>query len=113
MDAREKVAEAICGVTGSGQMFPWHTLNEREKDAWRAMADAALGALNLTEEWGATCDRWKGGRKVRKTRQGAEDDIVIATAPSVGPWSALEPPPPTVEEMRIESRLVTPWEARS
>lgn len=43
-DIRDKIAEAICGSTGAGRMFPWHTLNEFDRDAWRAMVDAARDA---------------------------------------------------------------------
>ncbi len=41
----DRVAEAICASTAAGRMFPWSTLNERERDAWRAMATAAVEAL--------------------------------------------------------------------
>jgi hypothetical protein len=43
-DAREKVAEVICGATSAGKLFPWAELTERERDAWRKMADAAIAA---------------------------------------------------------------------
>lgn len=46
----DAAAEAICAATSSGQMFPWSTLNETDRDAWRRMAQAAIDALNLTEE---------------------------------------------------------------
>ncbi|AFA45102.1 hypothetical protein SEA_GALACTIC_88 [Mycobacterium phage Galactic] len=41
----ERAAQAICETTGSGRMFPWNTLSEQEKDAWRRMADAAFDVL--------------------------------------------------------------------
>lgn len=43
-DIRDKIAEAICESTTSGRMFPWHSLSESDRDAWRRMADAAGGA---------------------------------------------------------------------
>ena len=48
----DKVAEAICGASTAGRMFPWDTLAEGERDAWRVMAAAAVDALGLTEEIG-------------------------------------------------------------
>ncbi|UVK63066.1 hypothetical protein SEA_BEAKIN_80 [Mycobacterium phage Beakin] len=41
----EKVAEAIRGETSGGRIFPWNTLTETEKDAWRRMANAAFDVL--------------------------------------------------------------------
>ncbi len=41
-EARDSVAQAICESTSAGRLFPWATLSERERDAWRRMADAAL-----------------------------------------------------------------------
>ncbi|ASZ74459.1 hypothetical protein I5H97_gp085 [Mycobacterium phage Wachhund] len=41
----ERAAQAICETTSSGRMFPWNTLTEQEKDAWRRMADAAFDVL--------------------------------------------------------------------
>ena len=115
MGAREKVAEAICGVTGAGQMFPWQTLSEREKDAWRARADAAIQALGLTEEWGVR--RGQGvfqfhtdGFPTEQAAQASADRINkrywkenenVAGAAIAAP------------EAHPVSRLVTPWEARS
>jgi len=48
----DKVAEAICGASHAGKLFPWSGLSEVERDAWRAMAAAAVDALQLTEEIG-------------------------------------------------------------
>lgn len=48
----DKVAEAICGASHAGKLFPWSGLSEVERDAWRAMAAAAVDALGLTEEIG-------------------------------------------------------------
>jgi hypothetical protein len=49
----DKVAEAICGTTSAGKLFPWPTLTESEREAWRRMAVAAIDALRLTEETNA------------------------------------------------------------
>jgi hypothetical protein len=46
----DKVAEAICGATSAGQLFPWPTLTESEREAWRRMAVAAIDVLRVTEE---------------------------------------------------------------
>lgn len=40
-DIRDKIAEALCESTTSGRMFPWHSLSESDRDAWRRMVDTA------------------------------------------------------------------------
>ncbi|WP_169619254.1 hypothetical protein [Mycolicibacterium peregrinum] len=43
-EARDKVAEAICGTTSAGRLFPWAAQRESEREQWRRMADAAVAA---------------------------------------------------------------------
>lgn len=72
-------------------------------------AEVVADRLNLHEEWGATCDQWNGGRHVRRTREEAWDDAVSATEKDRGPYSMLEPPPPAMDDMRLERRWVSGW----
>lgn len=44
-ELRDAMAEAICGATSAGKLFPWSTLDEKDRDMWRRMADAALSAV--------------------------------------------------------------------
>ncbi|AXQ62217.1 hypothetical protein SEA_SPIKELEE_88 [Mycobacterium phage Spikelee] len=39
------IEKAIRGETSAGRIFPWNTLTELEKDAWRRMANAAFDVL--------------------------------------------------------------------
>ncbi|KIU17895.1 hypothetical protein [Mycolicibacterium llatzerense] len=41
-ETRDAFAQAICESTSAGKLFPWATLTERERDAWRRMAEAAM-----------------------------------------------------------------------
>ncbi len=43
-EMRDQMAEAICLSTESGRLFPWATLSDVDRDAWRAIADAAIAA---------------------------------------------------------------------
>lgn len=74
------------------------------------LAEKVAEALQLSQEWAATCDQWKGGRHVRPTRCEAEDDIIAAGAPNPGLYACFEPPPPALEDMRVEHRVVGLWE---
>lgn len=96
----EAAAEAICGATGSGRMFPWDTLNETERDAWREMARAAIQALGLTElvqelpvpnGQPCTCNRQDG----RHYGMGCDYRRTVDWVPHrrlVSPWVVVEHP---------------------
>jgi di/tripeptidase len=79
------------------------------EDILEALAAAGFAVARLTEEWGATCDQWSGGHIVRSSRAEAENDAAVATERDRGPYSCLEPPPPSIDDMRIETRSVSPW----
>lgn len=86
----DRVAEAICGSTSAGKLFPWAELSERERDAWRRMARAAIGALGLTEERRVVTPQGTS-RAVRP------DEVVLGERlRAMGWW--------------IEARLLTGWE---
>ncbi|OBK04677.1 hypothetical protein A5746_10290 [Mycolicibacterium conceptionense] len=40
----DKVAEAICGTTSAGKLFPWRESSESIREPWRRMAEAAIAA---------------------------------------------------------------------
>lgn len=44
-DLRDRIAAVACGATSAGKLFPWDTLSEPQKDAWRTMADAVIAEL--------------------------------------------------------------------
>lgn len=45
-DRLDRVAKAICGASLAGKWFPWDSLDDAERDAWREMAAAAIEALD-------------------------------------------------------------------
>jgi hypothetical protein len=49
-DLRTRIAVAACGATSAGKLFPWDTLSEPQRDAWRAIADAVIRDV-LTPEF--------------------------------------------------------------
>lgn len=51
-DLRDRIGKAICDATSAGKLFPWNTLNDREKETWRGYADAVIVALGLRPERG-------------------------------------------------------------
>jgi hypothetical protein len=90
----DKVAEAICGASHAGKLFPWSGLSEVERDAWRAMAAAAVDALGLTEEVGFR-HRFPNGRSV--LLEDADVKVARVLAATTG------------SEITEVSRLVSPW----
>lgn len=46
-ELRERIAAAACGATSAGKLFPWETLSEAQRDAWRTVADAVIGEIDL------------------------------------------------------------------
>ncbi|OCB09259.1 hypothetical protein A5717_26145 [Mycolicibacterium porcinum] len=42
----DRVAEAICGETSAGKLFPWAESSEENREPWRRMARAAIAALH-------------------------------------------------------------------
>jgi len=91
----DKVAEAICGATSSGQLFPWSEATEQEREAWRRMAQAAMDALQLTEET-AFQHHFPNGRSVLLT-----DLTDIKTARKVAAQAGME--------LTEVFRLASPW----
>jgi hypothetical protein len=57
-DLRDRIATAACGATSAGKLFPWNTLSEPQKDAWRAMADAVIAELSLRRDTVGLIHRW-------------------------------------------------------
>lgn len=98
----DAVAEAIRDV----DPFKMHHNQQKNRylEDYRHMAQAAIDALGLTEEWGATCHDWKGGRMVRQSLSEAVADRECELGRERGWADSIRP-----EEMWIESRLVSPW----
>jgi len=47
---RDRIAAAACGATSAGKLFPWETLSEPQRDAWRKVADAVIAELGLEKQ---------------------------------------------------------------
>jgi hypothetical protein len=60
-DLRTRIAAAACGATSAGKLFPWNTLSEPQKDAWREMADAVIDVL-LEDPNVEIRGSWQGAR---------------------------------------------------
>lgn len=90
MSAREKIAEAIWRWNRPiHQHAWWATLHEDDREEFLGMADAALEALNLTEEWGVADTRGhhRGGLNEGAARAIAERfENKTARSRLVGPW---------------------------
>ncbi|MCH9728398.1 MAG: hypothetical protein K0U84_01720 [Actinomycetia bacterium] len=106
MTPLERVAEAIWRKDRPDEPFDQCLF----PDYYRGLAQAAIDALQLTEEWKTTCDRWNGGGSIYPTREEAWERAVESSQPRLTAYASLLPPPPLLDEMRLESRLVSPWE---
>ena len=93
----DRVAEAICGTTSAGKLFPWSQSTEAEREPWRRMARAALGVLDMTEESAVRLDLQNPDRSIVLTDPA---DIRSARKGYVGDAEVVD-----------VSRWVTGWEA--
>lgn len=46
----DRIAEAICGTTSAGKLFPWAESTEKDREPWRRMARAAVEAMHPVVE---------------------------------------------------------------
>ena len=44
-ELRDRIAEAACGATSAGKLFPWETLSTANRQPWYLVADAVIEAL--------------------------------------------------------------------
>lgn len=51
-ELRDRIAEAACGATSAGKLFPWDTLSAAHRESWYSVADAVIEALGLLEVGG-------------------------------------------------------------
>ena len=101
MDAREKVAEALKAADAVNPA-------DNEADHYSYLADAAIQALGLTEEWTAGMEDWCGDEggfdldpDIYDNHEGAERAVQHCQEHG---WEG--------DKSFVVSRLVGPWEKR-